>query len=114
MLTGTIRNRILDAVVTEEAQDVSMSWLIDKGTGAPNFAMRLFKIEPGGHTPCHTHDWEHEVFVVNGKGRVWAEDGWKDLERGSFVLVVPNEKHQFVAADDEPLEFLCLVPNDSY
>jgi quercetin dioxygenase-like cupin family protein len=114
MLTGTVQDREVDIVTPEGAQGVSMSWLIDKNDGAPNFAMRLFRIEPGGHTPRHTHHWEHEVFVVTGKGRVWAEDGWKDIERGSFVLVVPNEEHQFEAAADQSLEFLCLVPNDSY
>jgi quercetin dioxygenase-like cupin family protein len=114
MLIGTLRNRALEPVAADSALDVSMQWLIDKSRGAPNFAMRLFRIEPGGHTPRHTHNWEHEVFVVRGNGRIWAEGKWNDLEQGAFVLVAPNEEHQFEATPGQSFEFLCLVPNDSY
>ena len=114
MLVGRVSDRAPTLVAAEGAEDVSMRWLIDRSNGAPNFAMRLFKIDPGGHTPRHVHHWEHEVFVVSGKGRVWSDHEWNDLDQGTFVLVAPHEEHQFQAADDQSLEFLCLVPNDSY
>ena len=43
-------------------------WLIGEGDKAPNFAMREFEVAPGGHTPKHFHDYEHEVFVLAGRG----------------------------------------------
>ena len=45
-------------------KDMKVRWLISKVDGAENFAMRLFEIQPGGHSPYHQHDWEHEVFIL--------------------------------------------------
>ena len=55
-------------VEIEGAKDVGIRWLISKEDGAENFAMRMFELEPGGHTPLHTHPQEHEVFVLEGQG----------------------------------------------
>ena len=35
----------------------------------PNFVMREFTIAPGGHTPHHTHPWEHHTYILAGKGK---------------------------------------------
>ena len=56
--------------VGEGAKGVKIRWLIGEQDGAPNFAMRHFEVAPGGHTPHHSHDWEHEVFVLSGRGKV--------------------------------------------
>ncbi|MFP3903820.1 MAG: cupin, partial [Armatimonadota bacterium] len=54
----------LQPVTTDGAEDVSIQWLVSEDNGgAPNFAMRRFVVEPGGSTPYHTHDWEHEVYT---------------------------------------------------
>jgi quercetin dioxygenase-like cupin family protein len=36
--------------------------------------MRHFEIQPRGQTSKHSHDWEHEVFIIEGKGLVICED----------------------------------------
>ena len=94
----------------EGAKEVKVRWLISQKEGAPNFAMRLFEISPGGFTPLHTHDWEHEVFILEGKGV--ANDGEKEtkLKSGTVVYVAPKEKHQFKNTGSETLKFLCLIP----
>ena len=47
-------------VETQDAKEGTMNlkvrWRIAKETGAENFAMRLFEIETGGHSPLHTHN----------------------------------------------------------
>jgi quercetin dioxygenase-like cupin family protein len=45
---------------------LTIKWLITDKDGAKNFAMRLFEVEPGGNTPWHQHDWEHEIIVLEG------------------------------------------------
>ena len=30
--------------------------------------LRVFTLKPGGHTPKHSHDWEHVNFVISGNG----------------------------------------------
>ena len=100
-----------DDVDAEGAADVKIRWLIAKDDGAPNFAMREFELEPGGHTPFHAHGWEHEVYVLAGRGVVAGEGGEFSLEAGTAVLVPPNEKHNFKNTGSEVLRFLCVVPH---
>jgi len=97
--------------VGDEAPGVSMRWLVSKDDGAPNFGMRHFTVEPGGHTPQHTHAWEHEVFVLGGSGAVWCEGDERALGPGDAVYMPPNAEHFFRNTGGEPFTFLCLVPN---
>jgi len=57
-----------EPVEMEGAKGVKMRWVICQKDGAPNFAMRVFELEPGGYTPYHRHEWEHEVFIKDGQG----------------------------------------------
>jgi len=100
-------------VTMEGAVGCEVRWLVDEAQGAPNFAMRQFEVAPGGHTPKHSHPYEHEVFVLEGQGVVLEGDVEHPLKPGDFVLVAPNDVHQFRNTGDAPLKFLCLVPNSS-
>ena len=61
-------------VTMEGAAGCRVRWLIGEGEQAPNFAMREFEVAPGGHTPKHFHDYEHEVYVLAGSGVVIDDD----------------------------------------
>ena len=99
------------AAVTESgAEGVRVRWLIAEQDGAPNFYMRRFELEPGGQTPHHTHPWEHEVYVLEGKGTVFGPDGAEAFRPGDVVYVPPGEEHHFEANRGRPAAFLCLVP----
>jgi quercetin dioxygenase-like cupin family protein len=101
----------VEAKTAEEgASKLKVRWLITKDIGAPNFAMRLFEMEPNGYSPLHTHDWEHEVFILEGEGTVFGKEGERKFKRGDAVFVEPNEKHQFKNTSSKLLKFLCLVP----
>lgn len=78
----------------------------------PNFVLRVFTLEPGGRTPLHTHPWEHEVYVLSGRGRT-AGGSELDLAPGDAVYVPPGELHSFVNPGDEDLRFICVVPKDA-
>lgn len=94
----------------EGAKNVKIQWLIDEKI-APSFAMRRFVVGKDGHTPFHKHDWEHEVFVLQGKGAVVDEKGKEhELKPGNFALVLPNEMHQFKNKGNEDFIFLCMIP----
>lgn len=94
----------------EGAANATVRWLISRPEGAPNFAMRLFELAPGGHTPLHTHPWEHEVFVLGGRLEVIGDEGPRAAVAGDALLVLPNERHQFRNPAEEPARFLCLIP----
>lgn len=92
------------------AKDVTVRWLITKETGAENFAMRLFEMNSSGHTPLHTHDWEHEIYILDGNGVVRGGDEEKEFRKGDVIFIPPNERHQLRNAGDDEVRFLCLIP----
>jgi quercetin dioxygenase-like cupin family protein len=75
--------------------------------------MRVFEVQPGASTPWHTHEWEHEVFVLAGKGEAVASNGKTPIAPGAAVFVAPGEQHQFVNSGTEVLRFICCIPRPS-
>lgn len=101
----------LEKFAGEGSKGAGIRWLISRETGAPNFAMRMIELEPGGHSPHHSHEGEHEIFVWRGRGRLRIEGEDHELEPGTFALVPEGVEHQFVnASGSEKLEFICVIP----
>ncbi len=95
-------------VETEGARKVNIRWLIGKEHGAPNFATRMFRIEPGGNTPYHAHDWEHEIYILEGEGELLFEGEFHHLKPGVTAYVPAMTKHSF--RSEEGMKFLCIIP----
>ena len=100
-------------VAMEGAAGCQMRRLLGPEDGTPTFAMRQFEVAPGGHTPRHSHPYEHEVFVLEGEGVVLEGEREHRLRPGDVVFVVPGEIHQFRNTGAVPLKFLCLIPNSA-
>lgn len=94
------------------AEGVTMRLAIGPDDGAPFFNLRVFEVQPGHATPHHSHWWEHEVFVLSGRGVVRTEDGDVPLEHGSTVFVPGGELHQFANRGDDVFRFICVVPQE--
>lgn len=93
------------------AEGVTMSMMVGREHGAPNFSMRQFRVAPGGHTPRHQHDYEHEVLILEGEGAVLLGGERRALRAGDTLFVPPDSEHQFTTPDGGPgLRFICLVP----
>ncbi|MCP4673781.1 MAG: cupin domain-containing protein [Desulfobacula sp.] len=108
-----INSKDILPVVMDNAmvKNVAGRVMIGKEDGAPNFCMRMFEMGKNGYTPRHTHDWEHEVFVLAGKGEVFIEDKWHPALKGSAIFIPPNIEHQFKNNSDTRFDFLCLIPS---
>jgi quercetin dioxygenase-like cupin family protein len=91
-------------------KDVQMRLMVGRADGAPNFAMRQFTVQPGGHTPRHSHNYEHEVYIIEGTGQVEDNGQHHDIGAGDVLYVQANTIHQFLNTGSQPLKFLCLVP----
>ena len=89
---------------------LKVRWLITKETGAENFAMRLFEMEAGGHSPLHSHNWEHEVFILEGKGLVVGGKEERKFNAGDAIFIPSNEKHQLKNNSKNACKLLCLIP----
>ena len=92
-------------------KDVSARYLIVEEFGAPNFEMRYFELCNGANTPQHRHQYEHEVFIVRGKGKLILKDKEVSLRTNDAILIDINEKHAFAQEGEEPFGFICLVQN---
>jgi quercetin dioxygenase-like cupin family protein len=97
-------------VKSEGAEKVKIRWLISERDGASRFVMRLFEVGPGGRTPLHRHGWEHEIFIVSGKGKLMYEGSERPFTEGFFIFVPAGAEHSFVNTGQAPLEFLCMIP----
>ena len=93
-------------------EGATMAIMVGREDTAPNFALRSIEVTPGGNTPKHSHDYEHEVYVVSGTGEVLLDGKLNEIKAGDVIYVPANEEHQFTVGGDsgESLRFLCVVP----
>lgn len=100
-----------EPVKMEGAVGCQIRCLVGEPDGAPSFSMRQFEVAVGGHTPRHTHGYEHEVFVLEGSGVVIEGDREHALRPGTVIYVPPGQVHQFRNSGSSPLKFICLIPH---
>ena len=110
MLVRKMKDVPANPMNAEGAQKLRMRLLLSEEDGAPNFRMRLFEVDPGGHSPFHRHNYEHEVLILEGEGELRTEKGADPFGPGDVVFVAPNEKHQFANTGGGVLKFICLIP----
>lgn len=100
----------MNAVDMDGASGVSKAVTIGPREGWDDYVMRVFRLEPGGYTPKHAHDWEHVNYITIGSGKLTIGEETHDVEQGDFVFVPPNKDHQFRNPGDGEFEFICVVP----
>ncbi|MGQ9489998.1 MAG: cupin domain-containing protein [Anaerolineae bacterium] len=97
--------------VGDEAPGTTIRWVIDEAhDGAPNYALRVIEVAPGGHTPRHAHPYEHENFVIEGQGRVLLNGQWHEVGPGSVIFVPGGMEHTYENIGQTPFRFLCGIP----
>jgi quercetin dioxygenase-like cupin family protein len=94
------------------AKGASGKILIGDNDGARNFVFRYFHIEPGGHSTLNDHHiHDHGVMILHGRALVTLEDGQYEVGPHDIIYIPPWEHHSLTALGDEPLGFLCVIPN---
>jgi quercetin dioxygenase-like cupin family protein len=88
-------------------KDVTRQVLFDSED--PPAQLRYFEVAPGGHTTLERHEHVHAVMVIRGRGQCLIGDEAHAIRQNDLVSVPPMTWHQFLAAPDEALGFLCLV-----
>jgi len=92
-------------------KDVTRQVLFE-GTGGVPAQLRYFEVAPGGHTTLERHEHVHAVMVIRGHGQCLVGDKAWDIAMHDLVRVPPMTWHQFRAASDDVLGFLCMVPSE--
>lgn len=95
-------------------RDVTRQTLLGTAEEQPalGFQLRYFEVAPGGHSTLERHQHPHAVVVLRGRGEVLLGETVEPVETGDCVYVAPQTWHQFLAPDDAPLGFLCVVDRD--
>jgi mannose-6-phosphate isomerase-like protein (cupin superfamily) len=88
-------------------QDVTRQVLFD--VTDPPSQLRYFEVAPGGWTTLERHEHVHAVMVIRGRGQCLVGDEAWEIGMHDLVSVPAMTWHQFRAAADAPLGFLCLV-----
>ena len=78
---------------TDGAKGAIIRHLITEKDGAPNFNMRVVSIETGGNSPNHSHPWEHEFFILSGRGIGEVNNNEENLKQGDVLYVPSGVQH---------------------
>ena len=71
--------------------------------------LRYFEVAPGGYSTLERHEHTHAVLILRGHGSVRIGTDVQEISERDLVTVEPLTWHQFHAAPDNALGFLCLV-----
>ncbi len=97
---------------SESIKNTSGKIMIGTDDGAEHFVFRYFCVEPGGHSTLNDqHAHPHGVMILHGRALVTLEDKQYELGPRDVVFVQPWQSHSFAAVGDEPMGFLCVIPN---
>jgi quercetin dioxygenase-like cupin family protein len=109
MITGHYLDKeLMPAPQVEGTKGAGLRWLTDENT-AEFFYMRHVIMEEGGTIGLHEHPYEHQVFIIKGKGKCTVEGKEYELSEGCFALVPGGVMHSFENTGDGDLEFICCI-----
>lgn len=115
ILVTSIDSVPIEDMTKRGARDVKVQYLIDEQHGSNRFALRLYTVLKGGHTPLDQHNYEHQVYVLSGHGLLRESEqnqsALRELREGDAIFVPSNAVHQFLNKHDEPFVFLCVKGN---
>jgi quercetin dioxygenase-like cupin family protein len=74
--------------------------------------LRYFEVAPGGFSTLERHRHTHAVLILRGRGTVRLGAETRPIAEHDLVTVEPMTWHQFHAAPDCALGFLCLVAKE--
>ncbi len=87
---------------------VNSVWVVLKREDIDGFSSRVFRIEPGGHTPVHTHNREHVAVVIKGTARVDGGPYIREAGEGSIITIPKDIPHRFSNPSRDRLVLLIM------
>ncbi len=71
--------------------------------------LRYFEMAAGGHSTLERHHHLHAVMILRGHGQALVGGRVRDVAAHDLVTIRAMDWHQFRAAADGPMGFLCMV-----
>jgi mannose-6-phosphate isomerase-like protein (cupin superfamily) len=72
--------------------DRTFKLLINQDTGASRVTQFIGVIPPG-RAPMHHHTYEEAIYILEGEGRVWTEEGSVDFNAGASIYLPRGVSH---------------------
>jgi quercetin dioxygenase-like cupin family protein len=103
-----------DIVREPGAKQANIKRLIDTTDGADRFVLSLFELKPNGSTPPHYHEWEHEIYIIDGNMQLELpqENRIVELQGGDVVFIPRNEPHGFTTNANQTCHILVVAPTE--
>lgn len=83
--------------------------LTTQETGDRYLNIKLFEMNPNGHSPLHTHPEQHRLFITEGTGAIYDGEKTIPIQAGNIVYIMPNEPHQLKTVGKKPLKFIAIT-----
>ncbi len=88
-------------------KDISRQVLFDDP--ALGCQLRYFEMMPGGYSTLERHEHVHGVVILSGHGECMVGGEVRAVKPNDLVHIPAMTWHQFRAAHDEAMGFLCMV-----
>ena len=92
-----------------ERPGVTVQRFISRRDKSNNLELRYFELETGTTSNFESHNYEHAVLILRGRGTVRLGEQIHPIKFGDVIFISADEIHQFLAAANEPLGFMCAV-----
>ena len=92
------------------AHRVLMKQLVGREDGAEKTALHEIRIQKGGRTSVHRHNWQHQIYVTSGRGVLVIGEKRIPLKAGDILVIARGEEHGFEQRGNSPLVFLTVTP----
>ena len=92
-----------------ERPGVTVRRFISRQDESNNMEIRYFELQPGATSNFESHNYEHAVLVLRGRGTIRLGDEVHAIQFGDAIFVESDQIHQFRAAEDETMGFMCAV-----
>ena len=92
-----------------ERPGVTVRRFISRQDESNNMEIRYFELQPGATSNFESHNYEHAVLVLRGRGSVRLGDQVQPIQFGDAIFVESDQIHQFRAAENDVLGFMCAV-----
>jgi quercetin dioxygenase-like cupin family protein len=104
------RSEDISAEPVDAADGLTKAVLVGEEHGAPNVAVREFRLAPGGSVPRHTNEIEHEQYVLQGEYVVGVEGDEYTVGPGDAVHIPAGAVHWYRNEGETEGVFICAVP----
>ncbi len=79
--------------ISEHFDGTNAARLINLNDNPPTCTLSYSQIEPGKTSAHHIHEWEHEVYIIEGTGTLFCDGKEYPVKAGDAMFIPPNVDH---------------------